>query len=104
MTTESAPVSLEENSEAIARPAVSRMQKIQPFVIWTIGLYCLAQGLDFLFFPDAIAAMIGLGLLTAVPGFCYFGWRDYRKLSQAQAQPASRLAAAVRRAADAPVA
>jgi hypothetical protein len=65
-------------------------QRVQPWIVWGIGLFCLTQGLRLMFFSDPIGTLTGFGLLLPVPGCCYLGWRDYRRLAKSTAAVALR--------------
>jgi hypothetical protein len=72
------------------QPAPSLNTRIQPWLKLVIGAVCLSQGLRLLAAGDAIATLMGLGLLICLPSCCYFGLKDYQGLQQARAGRSAR--------------
>ena len=94
MKLETVLVSCEQNAEA-ATPAISAIkQKVQHWIVWGIGLFCLTEAVRLMFFSDSIGLLVGLALLTPVPGCIYFGLRDYRQQAKAPVRHSLRTTSA----------
>lgn len=62
------------------------------WVLWTVSFICVVQGLRLMVHSDSVSYLVGVGLLTPVPGFLYRGWREYRRqelLAAVASSPAS---------------
>jgi hypothetical protein len=61
-----------------------------PFVL---GLYCLIQGTVLTVKTDLLLQLVGICVLSWVPGFAYYAWRGYNALVRRSDESRSRVRA-----------